>query len=116
MDKKPIIGLPADRHTMENHVYHIAGEKYLQAVVDGVGGIPIIIPALGKEHVAGLLPKLDGILLTGSRSNIEPHRYGSASISAQPEHDPQRDETNLSLIPQVLEQEIPLRLFLSRMF
>ena len=45
-----------------------------------------------------LLAHLDGILLTGSHSNIEPHHYSDEPSYEGNFHDPQRDATTLSLI------------------
>ena len=47
MTGKPVIGVPADRRMVDPHPFHMAGEKYVQAVVDGSDGLPFIIPALG---------------------------------------------------------------------
>jgi hypothetical protein len=72
--RKPLIGIPADRRTLGPHPFHCVGEKYIAAVADAAEAIPLPIPALGERDVDQLLETLDGILLTGSPSNVEPQR------------------------------------------
>ena len=80
MCAKPVIGVPADRRVLEPHPFHMVGEKYLTAIRDGASGLPLVIPALGASVPPDeWLDTVDGILLTGSPSNVEPHRYGGAA-------------------------------------
>jgi putative glutamine amidotransferase len=77
MTTKPLIAVPSDRRILDPHPSHVAGEKYLKALIDGAGGIPVIVPSMaGDIDIDEILDRVDGILLTGSYSNIEPHRYG----------------------------------------
>ncbi len=79
-------------------------EKYISAVVT-FGGTPVIVPPLPES--AALLSRLDGLLLTGSASNIDPRHYdGPADHTAL--RDPQRDDLVLPLIPQAIDADIPL--------
>ena len=48
-----------------------------------------------------LLADFDGILLTGSPSNVEPHRYSGPPSDPGTLHDAQRDATTLPMIPHV---------------
>ena len=50
MSRKPIIGVPADRRFVDGHPFHMVGEKYLHALIDGAGAIPLTIPVL-EEHL-----------------------------------------------------------------
>ncbi|MGD9842266.1 MAG: gamma-glutamyl-gamma-aminobutyrate hydrolase family protein [Steroidobacteraceae bacterium] len=105
---KPLIGVPADRKFLGDHYFHCVGEKYLMAIVAGADCVPVVIPSLGAgDRLDALVAQLDGVLLPGSPSNIEPHHYGDAS---QPGtlHDPQRDATTLPLIPKIVAAGMPL--------
>ena len=78
MRPTPLVGLPSDRKQIGHHPFQAVGEKYIRAVVDGAGCLPVLIPSLTPPlDLAALLDRLDGLLLTGAYSNIEPHRYGS---------------------------------------
>ena len=73
---RPLIGIPADRRMVGKHPFHMVGEKYARAVMDAAGAAPLLIPALAEElRFEELLERLDGLLFTGSPSNVEPHRY-----------------------------------------
>ena len=54
-----------------------------------------------------MLDVLDGVLLTGSPSNVEPHHYGQESRPGTA-HDPARDATTLPLIRHSIERGVPL--------
>ena len=76
-EKRPLIGIPADRRVLGPQPYHLVGEKYLTAILDAAGGLPVIVPAIGRElAMDDLLGTVDGLLFMGSPSNVEPHRYG----------------------------------------
>jgi putative glutamine amidotransferase len=109
MSGRPVIGIPADRRELDPHPFHMVGEKYATAIRDGAEALPFLIPALGDSlDAAALLRSVDGILLTGSPSNVEPHRYEGEDSRPGTLHDPHRDETTLPLIDMALEQGVPL--------
>ena len=109
MNAKPLIGIPSDRRIIEPHPFHIVGEKYITAIRDGADGIPFLIPALGDTIEAdSILDRVDGLLLTGSPSNVEPHHYDGEPSRPGTMHDPHRDETTLELIAHALEIGLPL--------
>jgi putative glutamine amidotransferase len=106
--RKPLIGIPADRRILGPHPFHCVGEKYIAAVADASDAIALLIPALGERDFDQLLETLDGILLTGSPSNVEPHRYAGPVSDADTLHDPHRDATTLPLISHAIERGVPL--------
>jgi putative glutamine amidotransferase len=109
MRGKPTIGIPADRRLLGHHYFHCVGEKYLAAVVDGADAIAVMIPALGAAvQLQQLLTSLDGILLTGSLSNVEPHHYQGPPSATGTLHDAHRDATTLPLIPLAVRSGVPL--------
>ena len=109
MNSKPLIGVPSDRRVLDPHPFHMVGEKYIAAVRDGADGLPFLIPALGDSlDTDTILSRVDGILLTGSPSNVEPHHYDGEPSRPGTLHDPHRDETTLKLIERALETGVPL--------
>ena len=109
MSQQPLIGVTACSKLIGQHPFHIVGDKYLRAVALGAGGLPLAIPALPELlDIAALLARLDGLLLTGSPSNVEPHHYrGPASAPGTP-HDPARDGLTLPLIRAAVAAGVPL--------
>ena len=109
MGATPLIGIPADRRQLDPHPFHVVGEKYITAIRDGADALPFIIPALGNTiDAAAVLRRVDGILLTGSPSNVEPHHYDGEPSNPGTLHDPHRDETTLPLLELALEKGVPV--------
>ena len=109
MNAKPVIGIPADRRQLEPHPFHMVGEKYATAIRDGADALPFLIPALGDSiDTATILQHVDGILLTGSPSNVEPHHYDGQASRPGTLHDPHRDETTLPLTQMALKTGVPV--------
>lgn len=109
MRSEPLIGVPCDRKIIGPHPFQAVGEKYVRALVDAGVGTPLLIPSLDPPlALEPLLAHLDGILLTGSHSNIEPHHYSDEPSFEGNFHDPQRDATTLSLIHVAVRMRIPL--------
>ena len=109
MSRVPVIGIPADRRLCGKHYFHMVGEKYIDAVAAGASALPVLIPALGPEiDLVELLEVCDGLLLTGSASNVEPHHYGGPASAPGTLHDPSRDATTLPLIPRAVAAGLPV--------
>ena len=105
----PLVGLPTDRNMIQAQPFLTTGEKYVRAVVEGAGATPVLLPTLLSTFTPShWLDHLDGLLLTGAVSNIEPHHYGSEPSWAGNLHDPARDATTLKLIPQALARGLPI--------
>ncbi|MBC7984267.1 MAG: gamma-glutamyl-gamma-aminobutyrate hydrolase family protein [Candidatus Obscuribacterales bacterium] len=108
---KPLIGIPTDRRMLGLHPFHCVGEKYITAVATGANAIPVLIPSLGETteaELSALSARLDGILLTGSPSNVEPRHYKGPVSDPGTWHDPHRDATTLPLIPQAISAGLPV--------
>ena len=109
MSSRPVIGVPADRRIVEPHPYHMVGEKYLQALVDCAGALPLIVPVMAEElDVDLIMAHIDGVMLTGSISNVEPHHYGGGPSADDSKHDPARDALTLPLARRAMETDMPL--------
>ncbi len=107
--RHPVIGIPADRRMIGKHPFHAVGEKYVRAVIEAAGAMPFLIPAIGEElRMDDLLDHVDGILFTGSPSNVEPHRYQGDPSDPGTLHDPHRDATTLPLIPKAVSAGVPV--------
>jgi putative glutamine amidotransferase len=106
---RPLIGISADRRMVGAHPFHMVGEKYARAVLDASDAAPVMIPALAEElRFEELLQRLDGLVFTGSPSNVEPHLYQGAPSAPGTLHDPARDATTLPLIRKAVEAGVPV--------
>lgn len=105
----PLIAVSACVKPIGAHPTHAVGEKYLTAVTAGAGGTPVIVPALGEAlDIRALLERVDGLVLTGSLSNVHPSRYGMEPHAAAEPYDEARDATTFPLILEALERRVPL--------
>lgn len=109
MTPLPRVGLPTDHKHIGAHPFLVVGEKYVRAVVDGANCLPLLVPTLDPVlPLRQVLDGLDGLLLTGAVSNIEPHHYSDESSYEGNLLDPRRDATNLPLIPLAIELGVPV--------
>lgn len=109
MASLPLVGLPTDRKQIGPHPFLAVGEKYVRAVVDGAGALPVLLPALQPAlPLEAMLAGVDGLLLTGSVSNIEPHHYGDEPSYEGNIHDPARDANSLPMVKLAVELGIPV--------
>src|SRR5215471_2125687 len=105
----PLIGIPTCVRTINERAFHTVNDRYPNAVIDAAGCLPIVIPACGhKMDLGALLDSLDGLLLTGSPSNVEPYHYGGSPSLEGTLHDPDRDSTTLPLIREAVRRDIPV--------
>nr|WP_083788718.1 gamma-glutamyl-gamma-aminobutyrate hydrolase family protein [Paraburkholderia atlantica] len=109
MRNQPIVGITADRTMLGAHPSHVAGEKYIAAIVEGSRALAMLVPAFGERQSSDdVLAAVDGLLFTGSYSNVEPCRYGGASSEPDTLHDPARDATTLPLIRAAVAAGVPV--------
>jgi len=87
----------------------MAGEKYLKAITEAADAVPLIIPVLADDlAIDELVDQVDGVMLTGSPSDIEPHHYGSESDDPDALRDPHRDAMTLPIARHALQTGVPL--------
>jgi len=107
---KPLIGISCctklfGLHGMPNHA---ASDTYIRATDQLVGGVPVLVPANGAADIETLLSRLDGIILTGSRSNVQPALYGGPPHAEGTPEDAKRDAVTLPLIRAAVAMGLPV--------
>jgi len=104
----PLIAIPCCRRQPDQHPLHQVGEKYILAALEVAGCLPVLIPALGdRMDLADLIGRFDGLLLTGSPSNVEPQHYDGPAPPVDNLIDPDRDATTLPLIRVAIAAGVP---------
>ena len=104
---RPIVGIPACNVDARGHPQHATPSRYAAAVMGGADAMPVLIPPMGEAQLA-VLDRLDGLLLSGSPSNVHPSAYAGGESSTPDWHDPERDATTLPLIRAALERGLPV--------
>lgn len=103
----PIVGIPACAREINGHLQHTTPARYAAALAGGAGAVPVLIPPVGELELS-VLDRLDGLLLSGSPSNVAPHRYGCAEDLTPDLHDELRDGTVLPLVRAALARGLPV--------
>ncbi|MDO9285884.1 MAG: gamma-glutamyl-gamma-aminobutyrate hydrolase family protein [Aquabacterium sp.] len=105
--RKPIVLVPACNRLLGDHPFHIAGKKYVDAV-RLAGATPLIVPTAEPDEIDPLLALADGVLLTGSPSNVHPSHFGEEVYDPTLPLDIQRDAWTLPLIRRAIALGMPL--------
>jgi len=107
--RRPIVIVPACTRSKGDHPAHTVQTKYIDAVVQGAGCMPLIVPALGGQaDIGAVLSVADGVMLTGATSNVDAALYGQPVHDPSLPLDPARDATTLPLLRAAIERGIPL--------
>ena len=107
-----MVWLPADHRLLGNAErqlpYLILGDKYARAVKQGAGAQPVVFPLCDAGQIDQLLCIVDGVMLTGSPSNVHPSHFGEEVADSNLPLDPERDVLTLALVRACVAQQIPL--------
>ena len=106
MASKPVVLLPACNRPLGDHPFHMVGRKYVEAV-RLAGALPLVVPRITAEEVDEVLALADGVLLTGSKSNVQPSLFGENVLNPALPLDPERDAWTLPLIRRMVEIGMP---------
>ncbi|MEL6505559.1 MAG: gamma-glutamyl-gamma-aminobutyrate hydrolase family protein [Pseudomonadota bacterium] len=105
----PLIAVTSDYKSVDPYMWHAVPAPYVDAAADVAGVIPLALPSLGDRlDLDGLLDRVEGVLVTGSRSNVHPSHYDVAPTKDHEPFDPDRDATTLPLIRRAIERGVPL--------
>lgn len=106
---QPLVAITSDVRDFDNYTWHAVPEPYLKAAVKGAGVLPLIVPSFGDQlDIDRLMNSVDGLLVTGSKSNVHPELYGDAPSAAHEPYDTARDSTTLPMIRAAIERGLPL--------
>ena len=104
---RPIIAIVSCHKMVDGQPAQAVYQKYIDAV-QHYGGNPILLPytAADNANFEALMAVVDGILLTGSYSNVAPMRYGATHI--EDKQDLNRDELSFKLLDYAEQSGTPL--------
>ena len=108
MQNRPLIGIIGCIKPLDGETAFTVKARYVEGVARFADAIPLVIPGLGRaEDAPAIVSALDAVLLTGSTSNVEPHRYGLAQEGRLPA-DPGRDGTSIALVKAAKYYGVPV--------
>jgi putative glutamine amidotransferase len=106
---QPLVAVSTDVREFANNTWHATPQQYLEAAVAAAGVLPVLVPSFGDRlDLDALLSSVDGVMVTGSRSNVHPSLYGGDASERNGPYDPARDATTLPLIRRAIERGVPL--------
>ena len=108
--RKPVVGVIGGPHKVEGRfTAQRVGERNLRAVAEVAGALPLMFAGTAAiTEAEALLEAVDGILLTGARTNVHPSRFGRPEDPRHEPYDPERDDLAFALIEACVERGVPL--------
>jgi putative glutamine amidotransferase len=104
--EKPWIGIPTRYHNKTETIGQI--RHYLDAVL-WAGGLPLLIPSVGNRDVIGeYVKRVQGVLLPGSPTDIDPRQYGATPHDKLGPLLPDRDATDFAILDLAEDKNLPL--------
>src|SRR5689334_25421341 len=106
MDKRPRIGIPM-RIELPTDRFYLS--RFYSEAVEAAGGAPVHISLIPKpDYLNSVVAGLEGILLPGSDSDVDPMRYGQQPHPKLGAVHSIKDETDLLLIAAAERKQIPI--------
>ena len=107
--RQPLVLVTTDVRVGDGYRWHSIPETYLEAIAEGAGLAALGLPSLQSGYdLDGLLDRVDGVVMTGARSNVHPARYGEAVSKLHEPFDEDRDAMSLRLAAGALEKRLPM--------
>ena len=112
--KKPttLVWLPADHRLLgsgENTMpFLVLGDKYARAVKVNAKAQTVMFPLADAADIESLIGLVDGVVLTGSPSNVHPSHFGKTVADTALPLDEARDALTLKLVKACLQNAVPL--------
>jgi putative glutamine amidotransferase len=106
MKKRPVIGITMRLEIESNRFY--LGRDYSEALA-GLGAVPFhmsLIP--DREYIGEIMRLVDGVLLPGSDTDVDPLRYGSEPHPRLKKTIALKDDTDLLVLEHVERTAMPL--------
>lgn len=105
-ETRPLIGITM-RHEVQDERFYLS--RFYSDAVFGAGGLPILLPLIpSTDYAEAITEHLDGVLLPGSASDVDPSRYGREPRPWLGSVHPLRDETDALMLEQVEARGLPL--------
>jgi len=106
---RPVAGIICCNRNVGVETAQAVMNRYVQATMTYGDVAALLVPSVpGQMKATEIAARLDGLMLTGSPSNLEPHRYGEAVDDAPGPFDAPRDAMTQDLIAAMLDLGRPV--------
>lgn len=104
--QRPRIGITM-RLELETQRFYL-GRHYSEAV-EAAGGLPVHLPLIpNPEYIQAIMAGMDGLLLPGSDSDVDPARYGHEPNLHLGFVVPEKDETDMTTLAEAERLRMPV--------
>jgi len=104
--RRPLIGITT-RLDLEDNTFYL--RRYYAEAVAASGGTPVYVPLVkDNDALNSLADRLDGLLLSGSNSDLDPSLYGEEPHRRLGHVIPERDAADLLLLEHAEAHRLPL--------
>lgn len=105
-DYRPRIGITM-RLELNTERFYLS--RYYSEAIEAAGGVPVHISLIpDPRYVSSVIESMDGILLPGSDSDVDPIRYGHEPHQELGDVHQVKDETDLLILSEVEKHRLPL--------
>jgi putative glutamine amidotransferase len=106
MEQRPRVGITM-RIELETDRFYLS--RYYSEALEAAGAIPIHLALIpDADYIAAVMGGLDGVLLPGSDSDVDPARYGKEPGPGLGQVHPLKDDTDALVLSEVETRELPL--------
>jgi putative glutamine amidotransferase len=103
-DDRPVLGVISCNRAVDHQDAQVVMSRYLKSALAYADAAALLVPAMPElMRAREVAPRLDGLLLTGTPSNLDPQRYGELIDDAPGPFDAERDEMTARLIEAMLD-------------
>jgi len=111
-DRRFLVWTPADHRLLgkKGHAspYLLLGDKYARALRDCAYAQAMVLPLVEASEIPHWLDDVDGVMLTGSPSNVHPSHFGETVADDRLPLDRERDALTLALVRACVDKSVPL--------
>ena len=109
MRARPVVGLVCDHRVIDDMPAQLVFESYITAIRDGAGALPLLVPALDPPlAIEDIVAGVDGVVFTGSASNVAPELYDGHAARDPATLDRRRDALAQPLVRAAVTAGVPL--------
>jgi putative glutamine amidotransferase len=103
---RPLIGI-TERLDLKENTFYL--RRYYAEAIAAAGGLPVQIPLIAdRDFLSALAERIDGLVLSGSNSDLDPARYSEEPLPRLGTVIPERDDTDLILLELAEERKLPV--------
>jgi putative glutamine amidotransferase len=106
---RPVLGMICCKRSVGSEPAQAVMQRYLFGAAPHMEAIPLLIPSLPEiVDPWAVSTRIDGLMLTGSPSNVDPKHYGEEAPDPPGPFDPNRDTMAMALIQAMMQAGKPV--------